>query len=146
MSSITQICLTDPGEGLTEAEIIEIKVKEGDRVEINDPVVTVETAKSAVELPSHVAGIVAKVHVKEGDELNVGEPMFDIETDPEAGQASEPDASEKADASEKPEETEPKTLVGYGARETPSQEARDRAERCGTAGPDRSHPREAARA
>ena len=72
MSSIIQICLTDPGEGLTEAEIIEIKVKEGDRIEINDPVVTVETAKSAVELPSHVAGIVAKVHVKEGDELNVG--------------------------------------------------------------------------
>lgn len=127
MSSITQICLTDPGEGLTEAEIIEIKVKEGDRVEINDPVVTVETAKSAVELPSHVAGIVAKVHVKEGDELNVGEPMFDIETDPEAGQASEPDASEKADASEKPEETEPKTLVGYGARETPTPRRKKRA-------------------
>lgn len=127
MSSITQICLTDPGEGLTEAEIIEIKVKEGDRVEINDPVVTVETAKSAVELPSHVAGIVAKVHVKEGDELNVGEPMFDIETDPEAGQASEPDAPEKADASEKPEETEPKTLVGYGARETPTPRRKKRA-------------------
>lgn len=127
MSSITQICLTDPGEGLTEAEIIEIKVKEGDRVEINDPVVTVETAKSAVELPSHVAGVVAKVHVKEGDELNVGEPMFDIETDPEAGQASEPDAPEKADASEKPEETEPKTLVGYGARETPTPRRKKRA-------------------
>ena len=141
MSSITQICLTDPGEGLTEAEIIEIKVKEGDRVEINDPVVTVETAKSAVELPSHVAGIVAKVHVKEGDELNVGEPMFDIETSPEAEQASEPetptvaaaertnaaDAADTSDASEKPEETEPKTLVGYGARETPTPRRKKRA-------------------
>ena len=53
--------------------------------------------------------------------------MFDIETDPEAGQASEPDASEKADASEKPEETEPKTLVGYGARETPTPRRKKRA-------------------
>lgn len=137
MSSITQICLTDPGEGLTEAEIIEIKVKEGDRVEINDPVVTVETAKSAVELPSHVAGIVAKVHVKEGDELHVGEPMFDIETAPGAEQASEPEtpesAAENADtteptgASEDTADAEPKTLVGYGARETPTPRRKKRA-------------------
>lgn len=137
MSSITQICLTDPGEGLTEAEIIEIKVKEGDRVEINDPVVTVETAKSAVELPSHVAGIVAKVHVKEGDELNVGEPMFDIDTAPGAEQASEPEtpesAAENADtteptgSSEDAADAEPKTLVGYGARETPAPRRKKRA-------------------
>ena len=51
MSSITQICLTDPGEGLTEAEIIEIKVKEGDRVEINDPVVTVEMPRAPSNFP-----------------------------------------------------------------------------------------------
>ena len=131
MSSITQICLTDPGEGLTEAEIIEIKVKEGDRVEINDPVVTVETAKSAVELPSHVAGTVARVHVKEGDELNVGEPMFDIDTAPEAEQASEPEAPQGAKdntgSSENTADAEPKTLVGYGARETPAPRRKKRA-------------------
>ena len=56
--SIVTIPLTDPGEGLTEAEILEIKVAVGDRIEINAPVVEVETAKSAVELSSHVAGTV----------------------------------------------------------------------------------------
>ena len=46
-SSIVTIALTDPGEGLTEAEILEIKVAVGDRLEINDPVVEVETKSEA---------------------------------------------------------------------------------------------------
>ncbi len=150
MSSIVQVPLTDPGEGLTEAEVLELKVNVGDRVEINDPLITVETAKSAVELPSHVAGIVTDVHVAEGDEVNVGEPLFSIDTDPNAtvsdgaldqsqdkdqgqeqtasasaaesaaeseaqgGAEPETDADTNKDAAE---DGEPKTLVGYGARE-----------------------------
>src|SRR5699024_2992281 len=52
---IVTVPLNAPGEGLAEAEILEIKVAVGDRVEINAPVVEVETAKSAVELSTHVA-------------------------------------------------------------------------------------------
>ena len=50
--------LPDVGEGLTEAEIVSWKVKEGDTVEINDIIVEIETAKSLVELPSPYAGTV----------------------------------------------------------------------------------------
>ena len=77
--SIVQILLTDPGEGLTEAEITELKVAVGDTIAINDPVIEVETAKSAVELPSHVAGTVVKIHVQVGDEVKVGAPLMDID-------------------------------------------------------------------
>lgn len=136
MSSIVQVPLTDPGEGLTEAEVLEIKVDVGDRVEINDPLITVETAKSAVELPSHVAGIVTEVHVREGEEVKVGAPLFSIDTDaaatpPEPGAvqgAPEPDdqiaeavqaqtPSAENTSAKASEEEEPKTLVGYGVRE-----------------------------
>ena len=79
-SSIVTIALTDPGEGLTEAEILEIKVAVGDRLEINDPVVEVETAKSAVELPSHVAGTVVEILVAVGEEVPVGAPLMRVDT------------------------------------------------------------------
>ena len=52
--------LPDVGEGLTEAEIVAWRVKEGDTVQINDIVVEIETAKSLVELPSPYAGVVTR--------------------------------------------------------------------------------------
>ncbi|WP_152352223.1 dihydrolipoamide acetyltransferase family protein [Brachybacterium subflavum] len=81
MSTLVMITLTDPGEGLTEAEILDIKVSVGDAVAINDPVIEVETAKSAVELPSHIAGRVTRVLVAVGDEVQVGAPLIEVDTD-----------------------------------------------------------------
>ena len=57
--SIEEFRLPDPGEGLTEAEIVTWKVKVGDTVKVNDIVVEIETAKSLVELPIPWAGTVA---------------------------------------------------------------------------------------
>jgi 2-oxoisovalerate dehydrogenase E2 component (dihydrolipoyl transacylase) len=70
--------LPDVGEGLTEAEIVSWKVKEGDEVEINDIVVEIETAKSLVELPSPFAGTVQKLMVAEGETVPVGTPIIAI--------------------------------------------------------------------
>jgi pyruvate dehydrogenase E2 component (dihydrolipoamide acetyltransferase) len=99
---IVTIALTDPGEGLTEAEILEIKVAVGDRLEINAPVVEVETAKSAVELPSHVAGTVVEILVAVGQEVPVGAPLLRVDTSggaaPAAGAAPAGSAAASADA------------------------------------------------
>jgi pyruvate dehydrogenase E2 component (dihydrolipoamide acetyltransferase) len=70
--------LPDVGEGLTEAEIVTWKVKEGDTVAINDIVVEIETAKSLVELPSPFAGVVQKLMVSEGETVPVGTPIIAI--------------------------------------------------------------------
>ena len=70
--------LPDVGEGLTEAEIVSWKVKEGDTVEINDIIVEIETAKSLVELPSPYAGTVQKLMVPEGEMVPVGTPIIAI--------------------------------------------------------------------
>jgi 2-oxoisovalerate dehydrogenase E2 component (dihydrolipoyl transacylase) len=70
--------LPDVGEGLTEAEIVTWKVKEGDTVAINDIVVEIETAKSLVELPSPYAGLVQRLMVPEGETVPVGTPIIAI--------------------------------------------------------------------
>ena len=81
--------LPDPGEGLTEAEIVSWKVKVGDTVKINDIVVEIETAKSLVELPSPYAGTVSALLVQEGETVEVGTPIIAI-GDPAAPPAETP--------------------------------------------------------
>lgn len=71
--------MPDPGEGLTEAEVVSWRVAEGDTVEVNDVLCEVETAKSIVELPSPFAGTVAKIRAAEGDTVPVGGPLVAID-------------------------------------------------------------------
>ena len=71
--------LPDLGEGLIEATVLEWLVAEGDQVERNQPLVEVETTKSAVELPSPQAGKVARIYGAPGEKINVGEPLIVFE-------------------------------------------------------------------
>ena len=50
--------LPDLGEGLAEAEIVEWHVKVGDHVRVDQPMVSVETAKAVVEVPAPFSGVV----------------------------------------------------------------------------------------
>ena len=87
--------LPDVGEGLTEAEIVSWRVKEGDTIEINDIVVEIETAKSLVELPSPYAGTVTGLLVAEGETVAVGTPIISIGIAGEApAPAAEPPAAQ----------------------------------------------------
>ena len=70
--STYEFLLPDAGEGLTEAEIVEWKVKPGDVVEVNQILVEIETAKSLVELPSPFAGTVTEVLAQPGQTVDVG--------------------------------------------------------------------------
>ena len=58
---VKQFCLPDLGEGLTEGEILTWLVAVGDSVELNQPIVEVETAKAAVEIPAKWAGRVSQM-------------------------------------------------------------------------------------
>ena len=70
--------LPDLGEGLTEAEIVSWLVRPGDLVEIDQPVVEVESAKSTVELPSPYAGRVEALHAAEGDTVVKGGVLITV--------------------------------------------------------------------
>lgn len=78
--------LPDLGEGLIDATILEWLVEPGQWVERNTPIVEVETTKSALELPSPIAGTVKTLHGEDGDTVNVGDPLITFEvSDDEAG-------------------------------------------------------------
>jgi pyruvate dehydrogenase E2 component (dihydrolipoamide acetyltransferase) len=78
-TTIRDFALPDLGEGLTESEVVEWRVAVGDRIELNQIVADVETAKAVVELPSPFAGIVTALHAEPGQTVNVGEKLFSCE-------------------------------------------------------------------
>ncbi|MEU8286249.1 dihydrolipoamide acetyltransferase family protein [Micromonospora sp. NPDC048905] len=90
MSRIKTFNLPDLGEGLTEGEILAWLVKVGDTIELNQPIVEVETAKAAVEIPAKWAGQVQAIHHPEGTTVEVGTPIIAIDTDPGAGPLDAP--------------------------------------------------------
>lgn len=70
--------LPDLGEGLPEAEIVEWHVQEGDQVEADQILVSVETAKAIVEVPSPQAGVIAHLFGAAGDTIHTGEPLVEF--------------------------------------------------------------------
>jgi 2-oxoisovalerate dehydrogenase E2 component (dihydrolipoyl transacylase) len=85
VSRIKEFKLPDLGEGLTEGEILGWLVKVGDTITLNQPIVEVETAKAAVEIPAKWAGVVTKLFYEAGTTVEVGSPIIAIDTDPGAG-------------------------------------------------------------
>ena len=88
MPRIKEFKLPDLGEGLTEGEILRWLVAPGDRVVINQPIVEIETAKAAVELPSPYAGVVATLFHGEGSTVDVGQPLISFDTEPDTAQVA----------------------------------------------------------
>jgi pyruvate dehydrogenase E2 component (dihydrolipoamide acetyltransferase) len=71
--------MPDIGEGVVEGEIVGWKVKEGDRVRLDQPIVEVMTDKATVELPSPRAGVIKKINYKDGEICPVGKVLVVIE-------------------------------------------------------------------
>lgn len=73
--------LPDLGEGLAEAEIREWYVKVGDVVKVDQPIVSMETAKAVVDVPSPYAGKIVALHGKANDIVPTGAPLISFESD-----------------------------------------------------------------
>ncbi len=134
---VKEFRLPDLGEGLTESEIVQWHVAEGDSVELNQIIADVETAKAVVELPSPYAGTVLRLHETAGTVVDVGAPIvsFEVPGEPEGTSLDAPPVTptvtppsapetasdevavpplEIADTESVPARREP-NLVGYGA-------------------------------
>jgi len=81
--------LPDLGEGLPDATIVEWLVKPGDTVALDAPLISMETAKAIVEVPSPYSGKLAKVYGSNGDVIATGAPLADFEIDASAPQRAE---------------------------------------------------------
>ena len=102
-----QILVPDIGD-FADVAIIEVYVKEGDEIQVDDPIIALESAKAVTDIPSPFGGTITKVHVKAGDTANTGTLLADIEVAEVAPKAEEKTAEEpKAEeaAAPKPEPT-----------------------------------------
>ena len=115
--SIAKFPLPDVGEGLTEAEIVSWKVAPGQKVEVNQTICEIETAKSIVELPCPFEGVVEELLAQEGETVEVGTPIISVNvTSVVIPTMTTFDAPAEAVAVETDTGAEYKlpTLVGYG--------------------------------
>ena len=78
-----QFVLPDLGEGLEEAEIVNWYVNEGDHVVTDQPLVSVETDKAVVEVPSPSSGRILHLFGAKGDVVKVGAPLVEFAEGPE---------------------------------------------------------------
>ncbi|MFC5750352.1 dihydrolipoamide acetyltransferase family protein [Actinomadura rugatobispora] len=129
MSELKHFKLPDVGEGLTEAEIVRWHVQPGDRVEVNQTIVEIETAKAIVELPCPFEGVVAELLATEGATVDVGVPIIAVDVAPDGPAVATPVSEPPAQAAALKEDLvppapaaapeEPKrqpVLVGYGVK------------------------------
>jgi pyruvate dehydrogenase E2 component (dihydrolipoamide acetyltransferase) len=72
--------LPDLGEGLAEAEILEWHVKVGDHVQVDQPMVSLETAKAVVEVPAPCSGVVTALGGAPGDIVLTGAPLIEFDS------------------------------------------------------------------
>jgi len=80
MSSIKNIELPDIGD-FDEVEVIEILVSVGDKIEVDDSIITLESDKASMEIPTPSAGIVSSINVNIGDKIKQGDVVLGIESD-----------------------------------------------------------------
>ena len=72
--------LPDLGEGLAEAEIVQWHVKVGDHVRVDQPMISVETAKAVVEVPAPFSGVVTALRGSPGDIVPTGAPLIEFDS------------------------------------------------------------------
>lgn len=89
MSNVKTFHLPDLGEGLPDATIVEWLIKEGDSIKLDAPLVSMETAKAVVEVPSPYTGKLLKQHGGAGDVIVTGAALAEFELDPNAKQRAE---------------------------------------------------------
>ncbi|MFW5926672.1 MAG: dihydrolipoamide acetyltransferase family protein [Wenzhouxiangella sp.] len=117
--------LPDLGEGLPDAEIVEWLVSEGDEVKVDDPIVSMETAKAVVEVPSPFTGRIVKFHGGPGDVIKTGAPLAEFEVEGDAG-------GQESSAEEADEQT------GSTGEEASAQEKKPAEEESGSGGQERA--------
>jgi len=94
MSRLVEVLIPDIGDD-GEVDVIEVLVNEGDTVEVEQSLITLESDKASMEVPSSHAGVVKKLRLKVGDKASEGTVILELE---EADAAAATDKDEAADS------------------------------------------------
>ena len=97
-----EIKLPDLGEGIDGAEVSEVKVSIGDKVQPQDTILVLESDKASMEIPAEVIGVVTKVAVKVGDQVKSGQLLVSVDVENKIQQTKEKEtrSSNKKEGSE----------------------------------------------
>ena len=123
-----QITVPDLGD-FKDVEVIEVLVKAGDRIEVDTPLLTLETEKATMDVPSTETGVVKEVAVRKGDRVSKGSVILALDSDKQASQAG---AAAKPEDEPQPKASSPPSTEaraeGAGSVVAPAPASRDREE------------------
>jgi pyruvate dehydrogenase E2 component (dihydrolipoamide acetyltransferase) len=102
---MSQVVVPDIGD-FKEVEVIEVLVKPGDAVSKEQSLVTLESDKATMEIPSPEDGIVKEIKIKMGDKVSQGTPILVLDSNEKAKTEEKPKAEERPKAEEKPQAEE----------------------------------------
>ncbi len=111
----TSFRLPDLGEGVHEAEILDIPVKEGQAVKEGDIILEVETDKAAVEIPSPTTGIIQAIKISQGETVKVGDVLIVF-----AGDETHAEEVETAAGEPDQDQAETEPTIGKGSTPVPA--------------------------
>jgi dihydrolipoamide dehydrogenase len=92
---VTQVVVPDLGD-FKNVEVIDVLVKPGDTVQLETPLITLETEKATMDVPSSAAGVVKSVAVKKGDRVSKGSAIIEVEAAASTPKSEEPKEQPKA--------------------------------------------------
>jgi Pyruvate/2-oxoglutarate dehydrogenase complex, dihydrolipoamide acyltransferase (E2) component, and related enzymes len=110
VSETKQIKVPDIGD-FSDVPVIEVLVSEGDDINAEDPIITLESEKATIEVPSPESGTVVKMLVKEGDTVSMGTPMMELDMSASADpkeETAEPESEQQSEQKETKKEPEKK--------------------------------------
>jgi pyruvate dehydrogenase E2 component (dihydrolipoamide acetyltransferase) len=137
-----EVKIPDIAENVESGLVAGILVKEGDKVEEDQPLVEIETDKAATDIPSPYGGTVSEIKIKEGDEVKVNQVIMIIDTREEdeeeekggektVGESEEkkaPEESEEEESAEESEEEESAEESEEKAKKEPEKESEEKQE------------------
>ncbi len=112
-----------PDLGADSAEITEILVSEGDKIEVEDSICVMESDKASLEVPSPVAGTIKAIKVKVGDSLAEGAELIEVEMEADEASESEAPSESEEDSPDDNAEAEPKESGAEEAKDKDSDQA-----------------------
>jgi len=77
--SISEVKVPDIGD-FQDVEVLELMCKEGQSLDVEDPIITIESEKATMDVPSPLAGKIIKINVKTGDKVSEGDLILELET------------------------------------------------------------------
>jgi len=112
MNKLIPVNVPDIGD-VSDVDVIEVLVSVGDTVNLDDPLITLETDKATMEVPSNESGVVKAIHVKVGDKVSQADLIIELDATETPASSDQPTSRDAASPGEQkkqsPESSEPST-------------------------------------